>query len=159
MASNRVIGRDNALPWRLPIDMQHFMKTTMGKPVIMGRRTFESMKAPLAGRTNIVLTRETGYARPGIEVVHDLDAAITLGERRARRDGVDELMVIGGAAVYEAALPRAERLHVTLVDAQPDGDTFFPEIDWAAWYELGGTDYPADGRHAHAFRISIWERR
>jgi dihydrofolate reductase len=127
MARNRVIGRDNRLPWRLPRDMQFFVATTMGKPVIMGRRTFESMKAPLAGRTNIVVTSDTGYRREGVLVAHSLEAALDLAQAQCRADDVEEAMVIGGAEIYRVALPLATRLYVTLIDADVEGDTFFPE--------------------------------
>ena len=131
MAENQVIGRANSLPWRLPDDMRHFMDTTMGKPVVMGRKTFVSMKAPLPGRTNIVLTRDTQYQHPGVKVLHDLDAALDLAESQCLIDGQDEIMVIGGADIYALALPRATRLHVTHVHAQVQGDVFFPEVDWS----------------------------
>ena len=108
MADNGVIGRDNRLPWRLPVDMKHFMSTTMGKPVVMGRKTLESMKAPLPGRTNIVLTRDPLWQRDGVQVVRDLPAALDLAEQHGLIDGVDETMVIGGAEVYALALPIAE---------------------------------------------------
>jgi len=100
MAENRVIGRDNSLPWRLPNDMRHFMQTTMGRPVIMGRKTFESMKAPLPGRTNIVLTQNPDWQRDGVQVVATLDEAIELAQSQCLIDGVDEVMVIGGAQIY-----------------------------------------------------------
>ena len=109
MAENGLIGAGGGLPWRLPDDMRHFMDTTMGKPVIMGRKTFESMKAALPGRANIVLTRDRTWRRDGAEVVGDLDAALALAEARAGAHGVDEVMVIGGADIYALALPRARR--------------------------------------------------
>ena len=133
MAENRVIGRDNTLPWRLPDDMRHFMNTTMGKPVLMGRKTFESMKSALPGRTNIVMTRDPNWHREGVKVVADLDAGIELAESQGLIDGVDEIMIIGGAEIYALALPRATRLYLTQVHAEPQGDVFFPELDLSAW--------------------------
>ena len=136
MAENRVIGRNNSLPWRLPHDMRHFMKTTMGRPVIMGRKTFESMKSPLPGRTNIVLTQNAQWQRDGVQVVATLDEAIALAESQSLIDGVDEVMVIGGAQIYELALPLADRLYLTTVHAEPQGDVFFrPSIsaDGRSW--------------------------
>ena len=133
MAENRVIGRDNTLPWRLPDDMRHFMNTTMGKPVLMGRKTFESMKSALPGRTNIVMTRDPNWHREGVKVVADLDAGIELAESQGLIDGVDEIMIIGGAEIYALALPRATRLYLTQVHAEPKGDVFFPELDLSAW--------------------------
>ena len=132
MAENRVIGRNNSLPWRLPNDMRHFMQTTMGRPVIMGRKTFESMKAPLPGRTNIVMTQNPLWQREGVQVVATLDEAIALAESQGVIDGIDEVMVIGGAQVYELALPIADRLYLTLVHAEPQGDVFFPNVDLSA---------------------------
>ena len=129
MAENGVIGRDNRLPWRLPVDMKHFMTTTMGKPVIMGRKTLESMKSPLPGRTNIVLTRDPLWQRDGVQVVGELSEALDLAEQQGLIDGVDETMIIGGAEIYALALPLAERLYVTRVHAEPAGDVYFPPID------------------------------
>ncbi len=158
MAENGLIGRENTLPWRLPTDMRHFMATTMGKPVIMGRKTFESMKAPLPGRTNIVVTRNKSWARDGVKVVHDLTAAVQLAEQQCLIDGVDEVMVIGGADIYALALPLATRLYVTHVHSKPEGDVFFPEVDWTQWQCLQSKHYKADDKHSADFTISIYER-
>lgn len=158
MSRNRVIGLDGGLPWRLPKDMQFFMTSTMGHPVIMGRKTFESMKAPLPGRTNIVVTGNAGYARKGIRVAADLAAALTIAREQCRADGVDETFVAGGAEIYRAALALATRLYVTEVDAQLDGDTFFPEFDWRAWRRLSLEQFPADDSHSYPFTISVFER-
>lgn len=158
MASNRVIGRGNTLPWRLPTDMQNFMVTTMGKPVLMGRKTFESMKAPLPGRTNIVLTSDVAYNRPGIRVVHNFAQGLELARDQCLIDGVDELFVVGGAGVYELGLQVATRLYVTHVDAAPQGDTFFPEINWDDWRVLQRQHYPADQKNVYAFDIALYER-
>jgi len=159
MSRNRVIGRDNGLPWHLPREMKHFMTTTRGHPVIMGRRTFESMdRRPLPGRDNIVVTRHENYAAPGATVVEDVDAALTEAERRCRERGVDEAFVIGGAGLYEAALARADRLYVTVVEADIEGDTFFPDIDWSGWREVSRETFPADDRHAYPFTISLYDR-
>ena len=158
MSRNGVIGRGNRLPWRLPKDMQFFMATTMGKPVIMGRRTFESMKAPLPGRTNIVITRNADYHREGIKVAHDLSAALALAEAQCLIDGRDEIMVAGGADIYRLALPVATRLYVTTVDADLDGDTFFPEIDFKQWREVRSESFPADAANSYPFTIAVFER-
>ena len=158
MADNGVIGRDNRLPWRLPVDMKHFMSTTMGKPVVMGRKTLESMKAPLPGRTNIVLTRDPLWQRDGVQVVRDLPAALDLAEQHGLIDGVDETMVIGGAEVYALALPIAERLYVTRVHAQPSGDVHFPPIDFSEWRLLSQQRHPADKRHSEPCSIEVYER-
>ncbi len=157
MSRNRVIGRDNTLPWRLPLDMKHFMATTMGKPVIMGRRTLESMKAPLPGRTNIVLTTNRSYQREGVRVVYDLDTAVEVAQAQCEIDGQDEVMVIGGADIYALALPRATRLYITHVEAEIEGDVYFPEFDLHRWRCVQSETYPRDERHSEDFRIAIYE--
>ena len=158
MADNGVIGLDNGLPWRLPVDMKHFMTTTLGKPVVMGRKTLESMKSPLPGRTNIVLTRDPNWQRDGVLVVRDMPAAMALAEQQGLIDGVDEVMVIGGAEIYALALPMAERLYVTRVHAQPAGDVYFPPIDLGAWRLLSQQQHAADERHSAACSIEVYER-
>lgn len=158
MSRNRVIGLGNGLPWRLPKDMQFFMTSTMGHPVIMGRKTFESMKAPLPGRTNIVVTRNADYAREGIRVATDLAAALTIAREQCRVDGVDEVFIAGGAEIYRAALDLATRLYVTEVDARVEGDTFFPELDWGTWRRVSHERFPVDASHSYAFTISVFER-
>ena len=159
MAENHLIGRDNTLPWRLPADMRHFMRTTTGKPVIMGRKTFESMKAALPGRTNIVLTRDRHWQREGANVVHDLEAGLTLAEQQCILDGQNEAMIIGGADIYQLALPLATRLYVTHVHATPDGDVFFPTIDWSSWHTVKEDHFQADDRHSEDFTIALYERK
>ena len=158
MAENGVIGRDNRLPWRLPVDMKHFMTTTMGKPVIMGRKTLESMKSPLPGRTNIVLTRDPLWQRDGVQVVGELSEALDLAEQQGLIDGVDETMIIGGAEIYALAPPLAERLYVTRVHAEPAGDVYFPPIDLDAWRLLSQQQHPADDRHSASCSIEVYER-
>lgn len=158
MADNGVIGRDNSLPWRLPVDMKHFMTTTMGKPLVMGRKTLESMKAPLPGRTNIVLTRDPNWQRDGVHVVGDLKSALDLAEQQGLIDGVDETMVIGGAEIYALALPLADRLYVTRVHAEPHGDVYFPAIDFSQWRRLSQQQHSADERHSAPCSIEVYER-
>ena len=158
MADNGVIGLNNGLPWRLPVDMKHFMTTTLGKPVVMGRKTLESMKSPLPGRTNIVLTRDPNWQRDGVLLVRDMPAAMALAEQQGLIDGVDEVMVIGGAEIYALALPMAERLYVTRVNAQPAGDVYFPPIDLGAWRLLSQQQHAADERHSAACLIEVYER-
>ena len=158
MAENRVIGRDNSLPWRLPGDMRHFMRVTMGKPVLMGRKTFESMKAPLPGRTNIVVTRDQGWQRDGVKVVHSLAEGLELAEQQALIDGQEELMVIGGADIYALALPEADRLYVTHVHARPEGDVVFPEGDLASWRLVSSERFEADDKHSSAYTVAVYER-
>ena len=150
---NRVIGRDGRLPWRLPDETKHFVETTMGKPVLMGRRTYEERRKPLRGRTTIVLTRDPDYRAPGCVVVHSIEEAI-----KAAGDA-EELIVAGGTPIYEAFLPRASRLYMTFVEADVPGDTYFPEYDAEEWVEVSSEAHPADDRHAHAFRIVLLERK
>jgi dihydrofolate reductase len=131
LAANRIIGRDNALPWHLPADLQRFKRLTMGRPVLMGRKTFESIGKPLPGRRNLVITRDRNYTAPGCEVVHSLDAAI------AACADAQEIFVIGGAQLYREALPRAQVLEFTEIHAEFRGDAQFPEFAMKDWRESG----------------------
>ena len=134
MGANRVIGVDGALPWRLPEDLAHFKRLTLGHPMVMGRATYESIGRPLPGRTTIVVTRDPRWSAEGVEVAHSLDEAL---DRARSLD--DEVFLVGGAQVYAAALERdlVDVLVVTRVAAAPDGDTYFPRIDWERWQEAG----------------------
>lgn len=158
MADNGVIGRDHGLPWRLPNDLKFFMTTTQGKPVIMGRKTFETLKAPLPGRTNIVMTRDPDYRRAGITVVKNFAEALKAAKAQCRADGVDEIMVAGGAEIYRLGLAVATRLYVTRVHAEIEGDTRFPDVDWSRFEEVRSESFPADDRHSHPFSISVYRR-
>ncbi len=157
MTENRAIGRDNALPWRLPDEMAHFKRTTIGKPVIMGRKQFQAMGKPLPKRANIVLSRNMQFTADGATVVRTLDEAIDCARKQAA--GADEIMVIGGAEIYALALPRAARLYFTLIHAEIDGDTFFPSFDVAQWQEISREQHLADTRHAYAYTVTVLERR
>lgn len=149
---NRAIGRAGAMPWHLPDDLKRFKALTLGKPVLMGRKTAEAIGRPLPGRPNLVLTRADTAPFGGQRVVHSLDHAIE------RADG-QELCVIGGGEVYRLALSRATRLHLTLVDAAtPDADTFFPEYDPQDWREVAREHHPVDAKHALAFDFVDYER-
>lgn len=154
MTRNRVIGRDNALPWRLPDEMRHFMRTTLGHTVIMGRKQFEAMGKPLPKRTNVVLSHNPSFVANGAIVVHTLDEAIAV----ARDAGDDEAMVIGGAEIYALALPRADRLYFTLIDTDMVGDARFPEFDESRWREVSRQTHDADARHAFAYTIRVLDR-
>jgi len=159
MSKNGVIGRDNGLPWRLPREMKHFMTTTRGHPVIMGRRTFESMdRRPLPKRANIVVTGTAGYEAPGAVVAASLEEALAQARRYCREMGVDEAFVIGGAGLYGPALEQADRLYVTVVEARIEGDTFFPDVDWSRWREVSRRAFPADDANVYPFTISVFER-
>jgi dihydrofolate reductase len=153
MARNGVIGRDNALPWRLPDEMAHFVRVTMGKPVVMGRRTWESLRKPLAGRQNIVVTHKPDYDAAGATVVHSLE-----GAWNAAGDA-DETCVIGGSTLYAESLPIADVIYLTEVDADVQGDTLFPRFNRAEWSETEVARHPADDRHAYPFRILELRRR
>ena len=153
MDRNRVIGRDNHLPWRLPADLAYFKRVTMGHPVIMGRRTWESIGQPLPGRHNIVVSRTPGYEAPGCTVVDSLDAAWQAA------GAADEACVIGGTSVFAEALPVADRIHLTEVDAEVEGDTWFPQFDRGEWREREVERHAADARNEHAFRILVLDRK
>ena len=159
MSTNGVIGKDNGLPWRLPKDMKHFMSSTMGKPVIMGRKTFESMKSALPGRTNIVLTRDQSWSRDGVLVASGLSKAFELGRISAEQDNLSEFFVIGGSSLYEEAMPHATRLYVTQIEAVIEGDVSFPDINWAGWSSIRNERHEIDQDHAHAFTISEFVRQ
>ncbi len=147
-----VIGHDGALPWRLSADLRHFKAITMGKPLVMGRKTHESIGRPLPGRQNIVLTRQEGYASAGCTIVHDVEDAL------AACAGSEEVMVMGGAALYELFLPRAGRIYLTRVQAEVDGDTWFPPFDASAWHEVEHRDHPADARNEHPCSFLLLEK-
>lgn len=153
VAENGVIGRNNSVPWRLKSDMQYFRAVTLGKPVVMGRKTFASIGKPLAERTNIVVSRDRNFSAPGVIVAPDFTAALEVARGDALRRGVGEIAVIGGADIYAQALPLADRLALTEVKAKPDGDTFFPSFERAAWREIERREHPAgrDDEAAFAF--------
>jgi dihydrofolate reductase len=155
VAHNGVIGRGGALPWRLPDDMKQFRARTIDHAVIMGRKTWESLSGPLARRTNIVITRREAYEAPGAIVVHDLETAIA----RAGEGAGESVWVIGGAEIYAAALPRADRLVITHVEADVDGDAHFPPVNWADFAITSEERHEIDERHAHAYRVVVYERR
>lgn len=154
MAENRVIGRDNALPWHLPADLARFKQRTEGHVVIMGRRTFESVGRPLPNRRSIVITRKRDFHPPGAEIARSLAEAL----ERARESGQDEVFILGGAEIYALALPDVDRLEFTIVHADVPGDTFFPECDLSEWTLIDQQRHEADDRHAHAFSFRTYER-
>lgn len=154
-ARNGVIGRDGDLPWRLPADLAHFKRLTMGHHLIMGRRTFASLPGVLPGRPHVVLSRQQGYAPKGVHVCHGLDEALQF----ARAAGETHAFVIGGGAVYREALPLADCAYVTEVDAEVDGDVSFEALDPAQWLETDRQPHVRDDRHAYAFALCTYERR
>ena len=158
MAENRVIGRNNNLPWYLPEDLKYFKRITLGKPVIMGRKTYESIGKPLPGRANIVVTRNTDFSAEGVRTVNSLAAAKKLCESIGEIDGVDEAMVIGGAEIYTQAMPLADRLYLTEVHANVEGDTFFPEFDRGGWKEVAREDFEASGSNPYNYSFIILDK-
>jgi dihydrofolate reductase len=154
MDENGVIGREGALPWRLPADLRFFRNTTMGHHLVMGRKTWDSIGRALPGRTTVVVSRDRSLAIPGVHVARDLDEAIA----KADAAGDDEVFVVGGAQIYAAALPRADRVYLTRVHAEVPGDVVFSAFDPTAWREVAREDHAADDSHAHAFSICTLER-
>ena len=153
MDRNGLIGKDNQLPWRLPADLKHFKWVTMGKPVIMGRKTFESIGKPLPGRVNIVLTSRAMYQNPGCIVVNSLDAAIEAA------GPVSEVMIIGGAALYDESLPRADRIYLTQVQAELEGDTWFPPLDESDWLVVQQAEHNADESNPYGYVFKTLDRK
>jgi dihydrofolate reductase len=147
LARGRVIGKDNAMPWRLPADVQHFKALTMGKPVVMGRRTFESIGKPLPGRRNIVVTRDAAFAPAGCVVAHGVAEAIAAAEP------ADELVCIGGARLYEQMLDRADRLYLTIIDLDVEGDRHFPPYEHLGWRVEASSAHQPDARNNHSYRF------
>jgi dihydrofolate reductase len=157
-ADNGVIGRAGGLPWHLSADLKHFKAETMGKPMIMGRKTFESIGKALPGRTSIVITRDPGYRAEGAVVVHDWDGAVAAARAALEETGGAEVMVIGGAQIYALALAYADRLYVTEVHRAVDGDTVFPEIDPARWREVSREDFEPQTEGGPAFSFVAFEK-
>ncbi len=158
MAENGVIGRDGGLPWRLSSDLKLFRRATMGKPLIMGRKTYASLGKPLEGRDNIVITRNPGFAAEGVFMVHSLDEALARARECARAGEVDEIFVIGGAEVFREALPFAGRIYLTQIKAVVEGDVTFPAIDWQNWRVRSSQPYEKGPKDDFSFTFSILER-
>ena len=153
-AKNNGIGKDGRLPWHLPNDLRHFKNITWAMPVIMGRKTFESLARPLPGRKNIVVSRQQGLLAPGAVVVKSIDDALFV----AAETDAKEAMVIGGGEIYRSVFDRARRIYMTRVEAEPEADTFFPEIDGNNWWLVSRRRHEADGRNAFAHSFETWER-
>jgi dihydrofolate reductase len=158
VAENGVIGRDGRLPWHLRSDLQHFRAVTLGHPAVMGRKTYDAIGKPLAGRTNIVVSRDPAFAAPGVVAAPDLDAALAIARGDALRRGTVEIMIIGGADLYRQTIDRAARLEITRVHARPEGDSVFPPIDPAHWRETGRREHPAGRDDDAAFTTLVYER-
>ncbi|WP_299581422.1 dihydrofolate reductase [uncultured Microbulbifer sp.] len=157
VARNGAIGRENQLPWRISGDLQFFKRTTMGKPIVMGRKTYESIGRPLPGRANIVITRNPNWQAEGVEVVDSLASALELAGGYATETGASELMVIGGAQIYRLAMPRAARLYITEVDAEVAGDAFFPTLN-DSWVEVVRECYPASDKNEYNYALVQYDR-
>ena len=149
MDRNRLIGQGNRLPWRLPADMKHFRRHTLGKPVLMGRKTFESIGKPLPKRTNIILTSDRNYQADGCIVTYSVEEAL------GTASGCEEIMVIGGALIYELFLPRADRLYLTYIHRCFEGDVYFPAFDLADWQEVKRIDCQPDKKNPHPYKLSL----
>lgn len=158
VAENGVIGRGGALPWHVPSDLKTFRRVTLGKPVIMGRKTFASIGKPLPGRDNIVVTRDATFSAAGVERAGSIGEAIAIARQRATARGVDEIMIIGGAEIFAATLALADRIYFTRIHARPDGDTIFPEPDPGVWREVSRTELARDPRDDAAATLHILER-
>ncbi|MDW5313196.1 dihydrofolate reductase [Rhizobium sp. PL01] len=159
VSANGVIGRDGGLPWHLPSDLKRFKALTLGKPVIMGRKTWASIGRPLPGRPNIVISRDALFTAEGATVVQSLDAALGEARRLAADLGVDEVCVIGGGEIYRQAIGLADTLHVTTVAAEVDGDTRFPAIDPSAFDKIVDEPLPQGEKDSHAMHFSTWRRK
>jgi dihydrofolate reductase len=157
LGENRVIGIDNSMPWHLPGDFKYFKATTLGKPIIMGRKTWDSLGRPLPGRLNIVVSRQPGLALDGAEVFSSLEAAVERAETWALEQGADELMLIGGAQLYAQALEQADRLYLTRVALSPEGDAWFPAFDSSQWKLVSNQLNPAEGDKP-AYSFEVWEK-
>jgi dihydrofolate reductase len=152
MAAHRVIGRDNALPWRLPADLRRFKKVTMGHTLIMGRKTYESIGRPLPGRRTVVVTRRTDWQAGGVQVVHSLDEAL------AAASAESEVFVAGGGEIFREILPRADRMHLTRIDAEIPGDTTFPDFDPTAWKIVEEEHHEPDAENPFPYTFQILDR-
>jgi dihydrofolate reductase len=158
-AKNGVIGQGGAIPWHLGSDLRRFKALTIGKPTLMGRKTFAAIGRPLPGRPNIVITRDAAFQAEGVEIAHSWPAALARAETLAAASGAEEIAVIGGSEIFAEALPAADRIYLTAVDAAPPGDAFFPPVDPAEWQEIGRETHPAGPRDDHAFVCIDYARR
>ena len=159
MSLNRVIGNKGQLPWRLPADLARFKRLTMNHAVIMGRKTFDSIRKPLPGRSNIVITRQRDWRSPSVTVAHDLDEAKSQAkELDARTHHQGEIMILGGAEIYRQSMPLAHRIHLTVVELECEGDAHFPDIDPSQWKLLHDEPHPADDRNPYVMQFQEWER-
>lgn len=153
MSENRIIGKNNQLPWHLPADLKHFKKVTFGKPILMGRKTYESIGKPLPGRCNVVITKESNYQAPGCVVVNSIEQALTATKESA------EIFVMGGALLYHAMLPLVQRLYMTIIHQSFEGDTFFPAFNQDDWKEIERIDNAKDSENPYSYSFFILDRK
>jgi dihydrofolate reductase len=158
VADNGAIGKDNALLWKLPEDMRHFKQVTMGKPIIMGRKTFESIGKALPGRTNIVITRNGAFTAEGVRCVSSLEEALQVAAQTVSMEPAEEAVVIGGSEIYQAALPLADRLYITEVHANVEGDTVLPRVEWDDWREVRRERHVAQTPNPYDYSFVFYER-
>ena len=158
VARNNVIGSNQSIPWRIPSDFAWFKQTTMGKPMVMGRKQFETFPKPLDGRPHVVVTRQTDYQRAGVTVCHTLADGLGVAQRLAEGSGEDEVMVIGGGDIYAQALPVADRLYISHVDLAPEGDVHFPPINPELWHVVAEPQIARSDRDEAAYKVKIYER-
>ena len=159
VAENGVIGSEQTIPWRVPSDMAFFKKTTMGKPIVMGRKQYETVGRPLPGRTNIVITRQQGYQPEGVLVFHTIDEALEKAGEIAAADGADEIMIIGGGELYAQLMPRAGRLYITHIDLSPTGDVRFPPIKPEEWAVVDLPEVAPSPKDEATYRVKVYARR
>ncbi|MCW8833479.1 MAG: type 3 dihydrofolate reductase [Colwellia sp.] len=157
-ADNNIIGKDNDMPWHLPADLAYFKKVTLGKPIIMGRKTYESIGRPLPGRRNIVISRDESYQAQGIDTVTSVEQALAMFDGSNGSEAVDEIMVIGGGAIYQHCLPKADRLYVTHINAKIDGDTQFPQYDDGSWQKVSSEHRHSDEENAYDLDFCVYQR-
>jgi dihydrofolate reductase len=158
VADNGVIGRDNGLPFRQSSDLKRFKALTMGKPVLMGRKTYTSIGKPLPGRTNIVVSRDIAFAPDGVQIARDLSSAMAMAREDAARRGADEIVLIGGTDIFAQTMPLADRLEITHVHARPAGDTYFPPIDATQWRAIARSEHPAGPQDEAGFSYVTYAR-
>ncbi|WEK05472.1 MAG: dihydrofolate reductase [Candidatus Devosia phytovorans] len=159
VAENGVIGSEQTIPWRVPSDMAYFKATTMGKPVVMGRKQYETVGRPLPGRTNIVITRQEGYQPEGVLVFHTIEAALEKAREVASHDGADEIMIIGGGELYAQLMARADRLYISHIDLSPAGDVMFPAVTPEDWAVVDLPEVQPNPKDEASYRVKVYERR
>ncbi|HEY0032133.1 MAG TPA: dihydrofolate reductase [Devosia sp.] len=159
VAENGVIGSAQSIPWRIPSDMAFFKQTTMGKPIVMGRKQYETVGRPLPGRTNIVVTRQANYQAEGVVVCGDVDAALAKAREIAGEDSVEEIMIIGGGDIYAQCLPFADRLYISHVDLSPEGDVYFPTVSETQWAVVDLPEVQPHAKDEATYRVKVYERR